>query len=140
MKTLTVEVISSFNINISSEDIESASKKEIKNDNEQSKHIMVVHFKDFETKIRTIRAKKNGKDNREIYFNASLTGSNRYFMMNAKKKPKQAGLKAFFSARKVKVEKHNKQVINIENEGDLDLLEKYINEMKNNKTQQFNKA
>lgn len=136
LKSLAQEVINSFNIKINADEIERVSKKEIRkeqNGNTSTRLLLLVHFKDFETKVKILRAKMTIKDNRNIFFNATLTPTNRYLMMNAKKLAKKANLKVFFKSGKVNVEKSNKEIITIANDKDLSVLESYINE--NNQVQ-----
>lgn len=131
LKALALEVISSFKIKIDAEDIDRVSKKEIRKDEDGSfkmKCMLMVFFKEFETKLRILRSKRSVDDNREIFFNATLTPINRYFMMQARKKAKKAGLKVFFSSGRINVQKLNKEILTIETENDLIALDKYVNE------------
>lgn len=131
LKVLALEIIRSFKIKINAEDIDRVSKKEIRKDEDGSskmKCMLMVFFKEFETKIRILRSKRSIDDNREIYFNATLTPTNRYYMMQARKKAKKAGLKVFFSSGRVNVQKSNKEILTIETENDLISLDKYVNE------------
>jgi hypothetical protein len=135
LKLLALEIINSFNIPINADEIDRVSKKEIRKDengNISTRFLLLVHFKDFETKVRILRSKMTVKDNRNIFFNATLTPTNRYFMMSAKKIAKKANLKVFFKSGKVNVEKLNKEIITIANDKDITILESYINEIQGN--------
>ena len=135
LKSLALEVISSFNIIIHADDIDRVSKKELRKDengNATIRFILLVHFKDFETKVRVLRTKMSIKDTRNIYFNATLTPTNRFFMRSAKKLAKKANLKVFFKSGKVSVEKSNKEIITIASESDISVLESYITGIQNN--------
>ena len=130
LKLLTVEIISSFNIAIDSNEIERVTTREIKkgaNDTANSRTLLMVHFKEFESKLRIMRTKRNIKDNRNIYFNAAMTSTHKYLMMSARRIVKNVGLKVFFKSSKVNVEKADKQLISIECDNDLLNLETYVN-------------
>lgn len=133
LKALTLDIISSFNIAISDQEIERVSKKDIKKNDGSVSTLLMVHFRDFDSKIRVMRAKRSNKESRNIYFNASLTPLNKYFMMNARKTVKNAGLKVFFKSGKVYVEKANKQIFAITCDEDLAAMESYVKECKNNR-------
>lgn len=138
IKQLATDVINSFNIAINYEEIDRVSKKEIKKDENgitKSKTILIVQFKEFETKLKVLRSKKNIKDSK-IYFNATLTPLNKYFLMNAKKVARNAGLKTFFTSGKVHVEKPDKKTIIIQSDDDLNELKLYVNEIKSKNVQQ----
>jgi len=65
-----------------------AKKREIRKDdngNAKIRVLLLVYFKEFETKLRVMRTKMNIKDNRDIFFSATLTPTNRFFMSSAKK-------------------------------------------------------
>ncbi|KAL7019966.1 hypothetical protein ACKWTF_011324 [Chironomus riparius] len=136
LKSLAVQIISSFNITIKADEIERVSKKEIgKDDNNKTvkaRTILLVHFKEFEDKLRILRAKRNINDGRNIYFNATLTPTNKYFMMSARKLTKAVGLKVFFKSGKVNVEKADKGIITIASESDLNNLESYVKAIQQN--------
>lgn len=135
LKSLALEVISSFNIIINTDDIDRVSKKELRKEENGDtivRFILLVHFKDFETKVRVLRTKMSIKDGRNIYFNATLTPTNRFFMRSAKKLAKKANLKVFFKSGKVNVEKTNKEIITIASESDISVLESYVTGFQNN--------
>lgn len=138
LKKLATDVINSYNIAIDSEEIERVSKKQIKKEEDsiaKSRTILMVHFKEFEAKLRVMRSKKDIKDNK-IFFNASLTPLNKYFLMNAKKSARNAGLKVFFTSGKVHVEKPDKQIITIQSDKDLDDLKMFVDEIKSKNPKQ----
>ncbi|KAL7024411.1 hypothetical protein ACKWTF_013026 [Chironomus riparius] len=142
LKSLALQIISSYNITITADEIDRVSKREIgKDDNSAAKPrtILLVHFKEFEAKLRILRTKRNIKDSRNIFFNATLTATNKYFMMSARKLTKDVGLKVFFKSGKTNVEKLDKQILTIMNESDLSSLETYINEIQHkNQAQRSN--
>ena len=127
LKKLALETIESLKIKIAEIDIERVTKKYFqlneKNGSKRDKTILTVHFKDFETKLKVMRDKRNNKDDRKIFFSASLTSSNRYIMSSAKKIASKKKLKVFLIAGKVHVEKINKQLMAIEIDDDLKKLE-----------------
>lgn len=141
LKTLALETIESFKIKIDALDIERVIKRDIpmkeSNGVRGSKALLIVHFKDFDTKLRVLRGRRGIKDIRGIYFNTSLTASNRSMMTRAKKIAIKKNLKVFFKNSKVHVEKENKSLMVIECDKDLNELEKYVESLHQTDTPQF---
>lgn len=147
LRKLAVETIESFKIKISVIDIERVTKKDVQiknsNGNKSDKTILTVHFKEFETKLNVMREKRKIKDDRKIFFNPSLTPTNRFLMGNARNTAKLKNLKVFFKNGRVNVEKSNKEIMVIENEDDLVKLKIYVEELQksdSNQSTSFNMA
>lgn len=130
LKKLAIETIESFKINVQEIDIDRVTKKNVQikigEGQKKDKTIMTVYFKDFETKLRVMREKRSIKDDREIYFNAALTHTNRSMMSSVRKIASKKNLKVFFKNGNVHVEKQNKDIMKIENENDLMKLKQYV--------------
>lgn len=130
LKQLVISVIKSFGIPIKEEDIARVTKREInardENSTASNKHILVVTFNNFSTKIEVMKQKSKCKDDRGIFFNISLTPSNRFLMMNARKLTKNKKLKVYFSGGKVRVKKRDGTEIIIEDAKQLGDLQQYV--------------
>lgn len=72
------------------------------------------------------------KENSQIFFNATLTPVNSYFIVNSKKTARNTGLKVFFTSGKVHVEKANKQNMMIQSDEDLSIFKSYVKEFQRN--------
>jgi hypothetical protein len=141
LKKLALDTIASFKIEIAEVDINRVSKKIInykdKDGNSNTKSILMVHFNEFDKKLKVMKEKRAVKENRKIYFNASLTATNRTLMKKAKNLISNKNLKIFFKNGKVHIEKRNKELMAIENDDDMLNLEQYVNSL-NQSTSQIN--
>lgn len=127
LKALVLSTILSFSIQINEDEIEKVYAKEINRaGNNGNDKILVVSFKDFGKKIIVMKAKQKVKDHRGIFFNISLTPSNRYHMAKAKSLAKPLNLKTFFSGGNVKVKKLDGTLMIIESAENLTELERYV--------------
>lgn len=63
------------------------------------KFILVVVFSDYDEKMKIIKLKRESNDPRKIYFDHSMTPSNRKLLMAAKRRVKEIGAKSAFLSR-----------------------------------------
>jgi len=114
LKKLAMETVESFGININSNEIEHAFKKEInlkkKVNGTSKKFILTVIFANINSKINVMKAKRALKNETSIYFNSALTFSNRNLIHKAKEIV-EGKLKVYFSRGCVRVQKKDKSEI-----------------------------
>lgn len=128
LKTLAFNTIRSFKININETDIKKVTTFDIKKTNSLTNKILTVKFDDVDTKLRVLREKNKIKANNGVFFNATLTPSNGYYMRKAKYLTKGSKIKPKFYDGAVHVKIPNGNIMLIQSEDNLEELKKLIDE------------
>lgn len=130
IQELALKTFESQGIMIEASDIARVSKRifniKQKNDSEYKKGILNVVFKSFEKKIEVMKQKRQTqKKDDKIFFQIALTPYNRHFMLQAKDITR-GKLKVYFGKGCVRVVKHDKTEIIIDDPGKLEDLKSYM--------------
>jgi len=89
----------------------------------QKKPIITVEFNDFETKIRVMKEKRKSNIRNGIYFNDSLTPTNRFLIGKARKIAKEKNFLMYMSNNRINVKKSDTRIKWIEDEADLNEIQ-----------------
>lgn len=82
-----------------------------------------MDFKDFGTKIRVMKEKRDSKINNGIFFDNCLTPTNRSMMGNVIKISKEKNFKTYMSNNRIHVKKSDNKVQTVETASDLKIIE-----------------
>jgi hypothetical protein len=117
------KIIGKFNINVETTNIKTVYVKNVNAQNPaneaQKRQIITVELNDLDTKIRIMKEKKKSKINNGIYFDDSLTPTNRFLIGKAKKIAKEKNFMMYMSNNRINVKKSDKEIKWIEDEADL---------------------
>ena len=125
-KEEAIKIIENFGINVKSSDVKSVYIKSITTKESQKNQIMTVEFKEFETKLRILKEKRKSGIKNGIYFDDSLTPTNRFLIGKAKRIAKEKNFMLFMSNNRINVKKADKMIKWIEDESDLLEIEKWL--------------
>jgi hypothetical protein len=129
LKDITLNTIKLFKININEGDIKKVTLYEVKKPNLNANKILTVTFEDVETKWRVMREKNKIKESNGIFFNATLTPANGYFMRKARYLTKGFAIKPKFYDGAVHVTISEGNTIMIQSEESLSELKKQLEDM-----------
>lgn len=134
LKTIALNIIKSFNIQINDNDIKKVTSHEFKksNNNNITNKILTVMFNEIDTKIRVMHQKNKIKDNRGIFFSITLTPANGYYMRKSKYITKGTNIKPMFYDGAVHVKIREGNIMVIQSEDNLVTLKKCIEETSSN--------
>lgn len=89
----------------------------------RKKPIITVEFNDFETKIRVMKEKRKSNIRNGIYFNDSLTPTNKFLIGKARKIAKEKNFLMYMSNNRINVKKSDTRIKWIEDEADLNEIQ-----------------
>jgi hypothetical protein len=104
LKVFARETIASFGIPFDPTAVQHAF---VRNIEKLNKSIIIVVLKSFEEKAHVMRAKRESKDKRPIFFDHRLTHANRVLFSAARKAAKESGGKAYVNRGRIFVAKEN---------------------------------
>lgn len=123
-----IGVIREHNIQIENEDINYVYTRSIninKNGSVVQASLIVVDFKDLQTKIRVLKEKRNCKSKKGIFFDNCYTPANRSLMGKVKKTAKEKNFKVYLNNNRIHVKKSDSQIQTVEIESDLNIIESW---------------
>lgn len=133
LNEIVKSTMNSFGILLKEGDITHVERRDIKinrpNETEKIKIVVMVKFKDLETKLRVMKAKNKVRDTRGIYFSITMTKTNRYLDTKARLIARKKGLKTYFAGGFVRVKLPDEKIMIIDSSDKLKELEDYVNEL-----------
>jgi len=128
LKEDVIELIKAHNVNIECDDINFVFTKTVnkyRNGKAETKTLIIVDFKDFGTKVRVMKEKRNSKINNGVFFDNSLTAANRSMMGKVKKISKEKNFKTYMSNNRIHVKKSDNRIQTVEAASDLKIIESW---------------
>ncbi|KAL7044290.1 hypothetical protein ACKWTF_001868 [Chironomus riparius] len=129
--TLLQEVIGimrNHNIQFEADEINYVYKRTI-NKNKNGKVVqaplIVVDFKNFETKVRVLKEKRSSNIKNGIFFDNCYTAANRSLMGKVKKTARDKNFKVYLNNNRIHVKKSDNQIHTVEVESDLNIIESW---------------
>jgi hypothetical protein len=123
-RTIALEVISSFGIDIHDSDIRSANIKSVimeKKDQRTNRKLLSVTFHDFQKKLTVMKEKKKSTIKNNIYFNHTMTREVKAIWLKVRRASIDRGIKHFIANGRPTVIINDKK-LGIRNEEDMKIL------------------
>ncbi|KAL7033593.1 hypothetical protein ACKWTF_007648 [Chironomus riparius] len=122
LKQKVKELIESFGITLSDQEIVQAFQRPRKNN---AAPVIVVEFNNLDTKLMVLQARKQFFVSK-IYFNNCLTPLNRFLMYKARETAKEKNFRVFLSGDQIHVKKDNDTKLIINDISDIETIKSWI--------------